>query len=75
MLLPPANSPTVNYSNQQTNQLLGGGGPNWRGLLGTGTTGGGVNLKDMQQQNGPLGSPNPRVAMMIRALMQRGGGL
>jgi hypothetical protein len=58
-------------SNQQFNQLIGRL-PNWQGRLGTGTAGGGVNLSMPQQQQGTPFGGNPNLAMMIRALMNKG---
>ena len=66
-----SNEYSAHAPNQQFNQLVGRL-PNWQGRLGAGTTGGGVNTS-MPQPNGanPLGG-NPNVAMMIRALMNKG---
>ena len=62
-----SNEYNVKAPNQQFNQLIGRL-PNWQGRLGTGTTGGGVNLTPSQPQTNPVSS-NPNVSMMIRALM------
>jgi hypothetical protein len=65
ILSPSAGTPPAN---QQFNQLTGRL-PNWQGRLGAGTTGGGVNLSQPQQNGSNPLAGNPNVAMMIRALM------
>lgn len=45
--------------------------PNWQSRLGVGTTGGGLNMMPQQTDAGHMGG-NPNLAMMIRALMQKG---
>lgn len=66
-----SNEYSVHAPNQQFNQLTGRL-PNWQGRLGAGTTGGGVNLGQPQQPNGPQFGGNQNVAMMIHALMNKG---
>ena len=66
-----ANEYSTHAPNQQFNQLIGRL-PNWQGRLGAGTTGGGVNTSLPQSNGGTPFSGNPNVAMMIRALMNKG---
>jgi hypothetical protein len=63
---------TTHTANQQNNQLIGKL-PGWQSRLGTGTSGGGVNLSALQPQGAPLGGAPGNLPLMIRALLSKQG--